>query len=769
MGIGQWRAERLLHRAASRSGSLHLERLARRASSPGPELTLVVAVATRDEHTGHPLREWARHLVAHVWARGRHPALRAIVRRHRLLAEAGPERWTTAALHDRLLDHWDRGTAHAVPALLTDTDEDVRAGARRACGHADTAVLAALWEVLDGTAGQERRALLEALTANPRPLDEDSLAVAWRAWIREPAPRLWALLRDGGREAPVSAGRDVSRLSRLALGTAPPGELCRAVLADGVPEHVRRLVATTCAERGLVPEDPVDRAACLLATGRYEQYRATDPDGALLSAAYTGGSAGTRARLRSAVAAAGELDLVRVLAATAPPRAMSVRERGFLAGRLAAEQAWPELWRLARDLPLAEALAALWPVTGWCPPGLSREAFGRLLSMPPERVAAALSSFDVRGPLRVGAEFAVVEACAPSPDGRRAAVVGRPDPAGPAVLTEYALPDGRVIASYTSEGRTEQWRELLHTGDAVIATMHHPDGRLLRYAGGERICLIDPPKLPGHVADDICAAALAPDGSVVATSLRHLHVFPPPHDGTRRTVAFDDLGLTDVGGHALAVDPATGLIAVGGWYPAVLDARAATVVARAQTGRGRAERAAFAAPSSPVTQDLSGGLTRWRIDDGTLLPMAAGAAGDGGPGLVALPAHRRIWSRWGGYVDAETLREAAPPSTSPSRPGRVWSTPSGTYFATAEQERLHVHGAFRDETGRLLDRPLADTLPKDLDRAEELLTSGRHDGDAAELLALLCVLLDERHGAAVTLGPPATPISDTDIALSPGT
>ncbi|MFC5744294.1 hypothetical protein [Actinomadura rugatobispora] len=769
MGIGQWKAERLVRRASEPGGEPQLARLARRAAARGPELALVVAVAVRKEHRAHPLRAWSRDRVVRVWARNRDPVLRAVIRKHGLLADDGRARWTAAALHDRLLDEWADGAERAMPALLTDADEDVRAGARHACEGAAEPVLGALWQSLGGVRGEGRGALVDALLRNPRTLGRATLAHAWQGWLDEPVPGLWAFLREIGREAPGSDSSTARHLSRLALGTAPPDELCRGALDDRTPEHVRQLVIRTCADRGLVPDDPVERAACLLVTGRYEEYRAADPDGALLAAAYAGGSAGLRSRMRSAVAAAGELDLVRVLVATTPPRAMSVRERGFLAGRLAAEEAWPELWRLARDLPPAEALAALRPVAGWCPPGLSREAFDRLLRMPPDRIRAALSTLDLRSPLRPALGLAVVEQCALSPDGTRLAVAGRRSPAGPSVLIEYALPEGEVVASYTSAGRAEQWRTLLHTGDAVIAIVGFPGGSLVRYAGGERACLIDPPRKEGHVRDEICAVALAPGGALVATSFRHLHVFAPPHDGARHTLSFGALGLAEVWGFAMDVEPETGLVAVGGWTPAVLDVQAGTVVARGEDIRDRAEGVAFTSRSRLVTSGISGTLTGWRLDGGALRPEVSRTYGQGGPGLASLPAHGRVWAKSGGvYADAETLRETEPPNGSRPDPRWVWSTPSGARFVVADLDRIEVHGTYRDAAARLLDRPLADAVPDDLARADALLGSGRYSGDAAELLALLRIFLDERYGADVALGPAISPGTDTDIALGQG-
>lgn len=770
-----WRAARLVRRAVEEGGP-HLAALERGIGEDGPVRALVIELATADRHAGHPLRGWSRDRIARTWARGRDAALGAVVREHRLMAVGGDAYWTTAALHDRLLESWDLDAESVLSALLADADADVRRGARRACAQAREPLLGVLWTQAKASLGAEREPLLEALLDNPHPLDDRTVGLAWSTWIESPAPELWAFLRDRGRPAPEAGGAVTRRLSRLALGAAPPEELCRSVLDDGPPEHVREIVVRTCAERGLVPAEPPERAAFLLVTGRYDEYRLYDPDGTLLAAAYAAGSPGLRDRVGAAIAAAGELDLLRVLIGATSVRTASVRERGLLADRLAAERAWPELWRLARDLPPAEAIAAVRAVTGWHPPGLPPAAFDRLRRMPPHRVAAALASLDAPEPVRIEHGLVMTGDHALSPDGTRIAVEGYDRDAGADVIAEYALPERDVVARHGKAHLTG----LVHTGDAVFGIAGRPErvsgrvhGDVVRYGGGgEPASVLGPRRGDGPV----WALAAAPSG-LVAASPDGLHLLAPPYDRPHRTVRFADLGLPPVPPYTLAVEWTTGMIAVGGAAPAVLDAAAETVIARGDAVSSGAVQVSFASPSRLITRNRDGSCTVWAIAHGMLRPERTARAGKPGQTITALPAHDRVWAgRYAGFFDPATLERADPPAGGDVQDVRsLWTAPAGAHFAIVREEHtcvraghendVDVYGTYRDLAGRMLDRPLADFAPADLDRTDALIASGRYGGDVAELLALHRIFLEERYGSEVALGTAVPLAAETDIAL----
>ncbi|MEV5826707.1 hypothetical protein AB0L25_14110 [Spirillospora sp. NPDC052242] len=779
MRVRRWRAAWLVRQAVEKSIP-YLDTLERGIGEDGAVRALVIELATEDRHAEHPLRLWARDRIARTWVRGRDPALRAVVREHRLMAAGGDEHWTTAALNDRLLESWGLDAETALPALLTDDDPDVRGGARRACAQAREPLLGVLWAQAKASLGAEREPLLESLLGNPHPLDDRTLGLAWSTWIESPEPALWAFLRERGGPATDAGGAVTRRLSRLALGTAPPEELCRSVLDDGPPEHVREIVVRTCAERGLVPAEPPARAAFLLVTGRYEEYRLLDPDGSLLAAAYAAGPAGLRDRVRSAIAAAGELDLLRVLIDATSVRTMSVRERGLLADRLAAEEAWPKLWRLARDLPLAEAIGALRAVPGRPPPGLPPAAFDRLRRMPPHRVAAALASLDAPAPVRLEHGLLLPGDHALSPDGTRIAVEGYSRDAGAEVVVEYTLPEGEVVARH----RKAHAEGPVHAGDAVFGIAGRPErvsgrvhGDVVRYGGGG-----EPASVLGPRRGDrpIWALAAAPSG-LVAASPDGLYLLAPPYDRPHRTVRFADLGLPPVPPFTLAVEWTTGMIAVGGAAPAVLDAAAETVIARGDAVSSGAVQVAFASPSRLITRNRDGSCTGWAIAHGMLRPEPTALAGKPGQRITALPAHDRLWAgRYAGFFDPATLEQAGPPAGGGLADVRaLWAAPAGAHFAIVREETsavrkgheddVEVYGTYRDPAGRMLDRPLADFAPADLDRIDALIASGKYDGDVAELLALHRIFLEERYGSDVALGT-AVPLGDeTDIALGDAT
>ncbi|MER7372418.1 hypothetical protein [Streptomyces lanatus] len=109
------------------------------------------------------------------------------------------------------------------------------------------------------------------------------------------------------------------------------------------------------------PQEPADAAAYLALIGQSAQSRALDPDGSLLALAYRAAPTDVRERLRTVMAADGDTDVIRVVV-TGDQRdriaEMSYAELDYLGHQLAEHRLWDELRRLARDLPLAKAVAA---------------------------------------------------------------------------------------------------------------------------------------------------------------------------------------------------------------------------------------------------------------------------------------------------------------------------------------------------------------------------------------------------------------------------
>src|SRR5262249_44283101 len=116
-----------------------------------------------------------------------------------------------------------------------------------------------------------------------------------------------------------------------------PGDLAEAVFAAAVDPArdagSRAALGAFCARHGMSPDDDVRQVLFYALTGQHERLRAADSGGTLLAVAYLAAAPPTRAALRAALA--------------------------DLACQLAARGDWERLWRLVRDLPLAEAVAAM--------------------------------------------------------------------------------------------------------------------------------------------------------------------------------------------------------------------------------------------------------------------------------------------------------------------------------------------------------------------------------------------------------------------------
>jgi hypothetical protein len=180
--------------------------------------------------------------------------------------------------------------------------------------------------------------------------DQNAVREVWRAWLADLDEERWELLARWREPAGLAA------------------RVFDEAVSPRRDASERAAIGAFCARHGLAPRDGVRMALFYVLTGQADQHRAADPDGALLATAYQGAHSVTRAALRQALAGAGDLDLVHVLAsagapddAGAPGRAsqLASEEASYLCGQLAGRADWPQLWRLALNLPLAETVAAM--------------------------------------------------------------------------------------------------------------------------------------------------------------------------------------------------------------------------------------------------------------------------------------------------------------------------------------------------------------------------------------------------------------------------
>ncbi|MDO0931124.1 hypothetical protein QQY66_05300 [Streptomyces sp. DG2A-72] len=176
-----------------------------------------------------------------------------------------------------------------------------------------------------------------------------TLAAPHAARLTELAAR-----RRGDGSRGLRARRAWRQLVRACAAGDPAAlEAVRAAAGDLPEPDVLDLLAVG-------PQEPAGRAAYLTLLGQREQRQAMDPDGALLALAYRAAEPDVRERLRRAMAAAGETDVIRVVV-TGDRRdrmaEMTDDELDYLAHELAEHRRWDELRRLALDLPLAKATA----------------------------------------------------------------------------------------------------------------------------------------------------------------------------------------------------------------------------------------------------------------------------------------------------------------------------------------------------------------------------------------------------------------------------
>ncbi|MDQ0578332.1 hypothetical protein [Streptomyces rishiriensis] len=330
-------------------------------------------------------------------------------------------RWRRRALETVLLAA-DSGAPAALRAVARDIESQGEEEVWRA------------WLRLPVSGSPSRRwaspLLAELSPGSGGPVPDEVVEAAWSDWLSEHHASLWSLLERWNRAAAASDSRS-SLLSRLALGdesvaleprlfvdTAarfghPIGERARARLLDlhdteavdlfcaaavDDPEAVR-----FCVTHHLAPSDEVERAVFFVRTEQYEQYRALDPDGALLTLGYRGAPTEVRSALRAAMTALGDIDVLRVLAGrgslTDDFASLSEQERAYLIRQFAGREAWAQLWQVTLLMPLAEAVETVRAFGDWRPSGEDeRQVFDALRAANPRTVREHLDALTTADP-----------------------------------------------------------------------------------------------------------------------------------------------------------------------------------------------------------------------------------------------------------------------------------------------------------------------------------------------------------------------------------
>ncbi|NNN29399.1 hypothetical protein HLK59_03325 [Streptomyces sp. S3(2020)] len=310
-----------------------------------------------------------------------------------------------------------------------------------------------------------------------------------------------SLLAEADRElGTCPAQRTALREALEELGVGP--DVMRTVLVSG------RWIAEMAADEieflsrhDLTPEGAQDQACFFALSGQAERRLAVDPDGALLAAAYQGASPDGRAALRKAMESDADVDAVRVVADGGQRIAeITAAERKYLVGLLRERRDWAALWRLALELPVADAVRAVRHVDPqWHPEARrDRELFGLL---------AESSRADIRRARKAMYRSQVIHLVVPgkvragalSDDGRRVALWthdSRPtgnavwtEAPGPGTISVHSLPDGALMARHAATiwddaslaycGDTLAAFTVRHSRTAQEAWLHHcpQDGR----------------------------------------------------------------------------------------------------------------------------------------------------------------------------------------------------------------------------------------------------------------------------------------------------
>ena len=299
-----------------------------------------------------------------------------------------------------------------------------------------------------------------------------AISAVWAAWVRAPIGAAGAEFWEA-----LSRWREPQGLAEDVFEAAADPERAPAQ---------RAAIGDFCRQHGLTPRDAVRRAMFYVLTGQTAQHGAEDPDGRLLAVGYGLSAEPTRHALRSALASAGDLDVVRVVGGHAGQ--LTAEERGYLSRQLVSRRDWAGLWHLARDLPLTEAVAAMRLLRdGWEPGGESdRALFSQLARADPEAIAR--SAEELAKPTVIDLETGdLVLRGSFSPDGRRL-LVSVCGPGTPyAGVRVYDLPSGSLVERHDNPGRTAP-DAVVHLGSSFLVVGHRIEvvWELVRYAGGQR-------------------------------------------------------------------------------------------------------------------------------------------------------------------------------------------------------------------------------------------------------------------------------------------
>lgn len=406
-------------------------------------------------------------------------------------------------------------------------------------GAAQSHGTATVWEVWlrSGVPGARRwtSPVVTALQGEEVPsatLPDIVVDAAWQDWLHDPAAAVWSLLGHWNRPATDTAP-DTRALSRLVLGDGtapmeahvlvdaalrfdhPVGECARARLTGlGDPEAVDLFctaavnspeAAAFCAAHHLAPSDDVQRAVFFVRTGQSAQYRALDPDGALLALGYHSASPEERAEQRTAMVALGGIDILHVLAGRRSERTgfpnLTGQDRAYLVRRLVDQGDWERLWPLTLLMPLPEAVDMVRAFGEWRPSAQNdRRMFEALCAADPDEVRRVVDAFSATAPFgpippvtisldALDERIASVDAVDFSPDGTELAFIGRGLGGKGGVAGIVDLPRRTLLRLHT--GFERRLRRVVHLGAGALAVAETEHLSGVRYVDGDGVHEID--------------------------------------------------------------------------------------------------------------------------------------------------------------------------------------------------------------------------------------------------------------------------------------
>ncbi|OLT36513.1 hypothetical protein BJF79_31160 [Actinomadura sp. CNU-125] len=587
---------------------------------------------------------------------------------------------------------------------------------------------------------------------------------------------LTAAVLETDREALLTDHRPFL-LDALDLGDHPLGEVAARKIAgigdDGLIDDActraldRPDVAALCVRHGLVPRDTVRRAAFLLLTGRSAQYRALDPDGGLLALAYAAAPDPMRARIRAALPATADLDLVRVIVGSdrrARIGELPDGEARYLAERLADRRAWDELWTFVQDLPLPQGVELIGLFDRWAPDDDdARRLFTAFREADSGAVATELRTLR-DDPLSLGHRTFQVDGAVTglsfSPNGPHLAVAT----SGPAIDV-FDPRSGRSVERFTGFGAPIG--AVLHLGSgAVIAGERTADDgracRLLRCTDGRL------ETLHTNAGGVTSLAATGGGGFLAATRRGPLRGVPHGSWTALRPAAGPGPDPLDVPS-AIAAHPESGRFTVLGRTLRLLGPG----IERTLTTHPTAPLGGIAFVGADTLAGITeqGAVTLLRasgegpfVQDGFRWTARARVAGFRALGV--LPGHGApvVLDGTGTLhiLDGSTLRtRTRRPPPDGAAPGRLAVAPGGDFLAIADASGVvDVFPANSWKVAELLARPLAEAVPRDL---EVLATVP----DAEGSLRLLAACLEHRFRRDVELGETvrASTGGESDVSL----